>query len=62
MRLPSGLLLCVLLAAFAGGRAHGQCRVQNAPSGRTWHFQALHRDRTGAGVDLTNALSIGITP
>lgn len=33
-------------------------------SGRTWSFQAFFRDpgSSGAGLNLTNALSIGITP
>jgi hypothetical protein len=32
-------------------------------AGRTWHFQAYHRDPgTGTQLNLTNALSIGITP
>jgi hypothetical protein len=31
-------------------------------AGRTWKFQVIHRDRVGSGMNLTNALSIGITP
>ena len=30
--------------------------------GTTSHFQTFHRDRVGSGVNLTNALSIAITP
>ena len=33
-------------------------------AGRTWNFQALHRDpgSTGTGLNLTNALAVRITP
>ena len=36
--------------------------ASNLTAGRTWNFQAIHRDRVGAGLNLTNALAIGITP
>jgi hypothetical protein len=29
---------------------------------RTWNFQAFHRDRVGAGLNLTNAVSVVLTP
>jgi hypothetical protein len=32
------------------------------PPGTTRYFQVFHRDHVGTGVNLTNALSIGITP
>jgi hypothetical protein len=40
----------------------GAASTTPVEAGSTWYFQALHRDRVGSGLNLTNALSIGITP
>lgn len=60
-RLPAG-------AADAAGRFVHDVDFASTPAGHlvagsTWHFQVFHRDPgAGAGLNLTNAFSIGITP
>ena len=48
--------------AFATGIEFDEIPGSNLAAGRTWYFQALHRDHVGAGMNLTNALSVILTP